>query len=228
MSTFLPFPIHPEGFKFLLIFIVLTCLGFYFSKPLGWIGLILIIWCAYFFRDPPRVSPQREGLILSPADGVISLITKTTAPEGLDLGEKEFLRVSIFMNPFNCHINRSPLEAKIEKILYHSGKFFNASLDKASEHNERQSFLLKTKNNEEIIVVQIAGLLARRIVRFVEEEKMLLAGERFGLIRFGSRLDVYLPKETPLLVALGQKMIAGETIIADLKSKESTRETKKD
>ena len=176
---------------------------------------MLTLWCIYFFRDPPRVTPVREGLVVAPADGRVSQITTAAPPHELGLGDKPLPRISIFMSVFDCHVNRSPVAGQVEKIVYQPGKFLNADLDKASEDNERNSLVIATAGTR-IAVVQIAGLVARRIVCFVKEGQPVGAGERFGMIRFGSRLDVYLPPDTAPLVAVGQTAIAGETVLADL------------
>ncbi len=219
------FPIHPEGFRFIAIFAVATLLLFFVSEILGWIGVILTLWCAWFFRDPARVTPQRAGLVISPADGVVNMITEAVPPPELGLGDEPMPRISVFMNVFNCHINRMPVTGKVLKSLYRTGQFLSADLDKAAEANERQSLLVETEGGKQIVVVQIAGLVARRILCFAHEEQEMHAGERFGLIRFGSRCDVYLPKGTTPRVAVGQSAVAGETVLADLKSREKQRET---
>ena len=175
------------------------------------------------FRDPERVTPIADGLIISPADGVVSMIETVTVPPELALDDDEAVRISVFMNVFDVHVNRSPINGKIHKISYIPGKFINAELDKASEHNERQALTVETNEGVKIGFVQIAGLVARRIVKFVNEGDQLLAGQRFGLIRFGSRVDVYLPKGHEALVCVGQKAIAGETVLADLSSKNTQR-----
>lgn len=187
-------------------------------QPLGWIGLVLTVWCFYFFRDPERVTPDKPDLVVSPADGTIQMITKVKAPEELGLGDAKFTRVSVFMSVFNVHVNRAPAEGKILKSVYVPGKFLNATLDKASKDNERQILAMKTKGGKTLCFVQIAGLVARRILCEATEGMEYKAGERFGLIRFGSRLDVYLPEGVEPQVCLGQTMVAGETVIADLGS----------
>ena len=219
------FPIHPEGFRFIAIFAVVTLLFFFVSEFLGWVGVILTLWCAWFFRDPARVTPQRKGLVISPADGVVNMITEAVPPAELGLGDEHMPRISVFMNVFNCHVNRMPVGGTVMKSLYRTGQFLSADLDKAAEANERQSLLVETEDGKQIIVVQIAGLVARRILCFAHEQQQMHAGERFGLIRFGSRCDVYLPKGTVPRVAVGQSAIAGETVLADLKSREKQRET---
>jgi phosphatidylserine decarboxylase len=222
LSTFVK-PMHKEGFKFVGIFAAITLVLFLISDVLGWIGVILTIWCYYFFRDPKRSVPTRDGLIVSPADGIVSLIEKAVPPEELGVGTEPLLRVSVFMSVFNCHINRAPIGGTIKAMAYRPGKFLNASLDKASADNERNSLCIEMPDGRQIVVVQIAGLVARRILGFVEKGQSLRTGERFGLIRFGSRLDVYLPDGVNPLVALGQTMVGGETILADLASKDTPR-----
>lgn len=220
-------PIHREGHRFITIFAVAAVLMFWLLPDFfGWLGVFLTAWCAYFFRDPDRVTPMREGLIISPADGRISAIEDVTPPDDLELGSEPCTRISVFMNVFDVHVNRSPHAGKVTKIDYIPGKFLNAELDKASEHNERQAITLELKNGSKLGVVQIAGLIARRIVCFVEKGDELGAGERFGLIRFGSRVDVYLPPGKSALVAIGQRALAGETVLADLSSKEPEREAR--
>lgn len=209
-------PMHPEGRKFVAIFAAVTAALWLVWEPLFWLGLVLTIWCYYFFRDPVRSVAQRPGLILSPADGVVSLITKTVPPSDMQLGDKPLTRVSVFMNVFNCHVNRAPMAGTVVAISYHHGKFLNASLDKASEHNERNSITIETADKTRIGVTQIAGLVARRIVCFTKVGGHLGVGERFGLIRFGSRLDIFLPEGVEPAVGLGQTAVAGETILARL------------
>jgi len=216
-------PIHREGHRFIAIFIAVTLVLFLIYDPLGWIGVILTCWCAYFFRDPARVTPERGGLVISPADGVVSAIAQVAPPIELDMSEPVMTRVSVFMNVFNCHVNRIPVDATITKIAYIPGLFFNASLDKASEDNERNALCLTTTDGTRLAVVQIAGLVARRIICWASENQTLRAGDRFGMIRFGSRVDVYLPEGVAPLVVLGQTMVAGETVIADLDANESQR-----
>jgi phosphatidylserine decarboxylase len=216
-------PIHPQGYPFVGGAALFSLVMFNVWSPLGWIGTAATIWCAYFFRDPPRVTPMRDGLIIAPADGRISRVTNATPPPELGLSERPLPRVSIFMSVFDCHVNRSPITGRIERIAYHSGAFLNADLDKASEANERNGLIIATANGARIGVVQIAGLIARRIVSFVREGVMIGAGERFGLIRFGSRVDVYLPEGTKPLVAEGQMAVAGETVIADLLAADNGR-----
>ncbi len=216
-------PIHKEGYKFIGIFAAITLLLFVIWQPLGWIGVVLTVWCYYFFRDPERQTPTRDGLLVSPADGVISLIEPAIPPAELNMGSASLTRVSVFMNVFNCHVNRAPIGGKITNISYRAGKFFNASLDKASEQNERNSLAIEMEDGRKIAVVQIAGLVARRILCEVKEGEVLATGARFGMIRFGSRVDVYLPEGVEPLVALGQTMISAETVIADLYAQEPRR-----
>jgi phosphatidylserine decarboxylase len=216
-------PVHREGWIFVGLFFICALLLNQFSSFLGVIGFILTGWCLYFFRDPQRITPLREGLVISPADGLVLSIIKANPPSELELKEGNWQRISIFLNVFDVHINRIPMDGRIKKSIYYPGKFFNASLDKASEFNERQSLVLEVKKGREIAFVQIAGLIARRIRCDVQENQLVQAGERYGLIRFGSRVDLYLPEETPLCVIEGQKVIGGETIIADFNSKESSR-----
>lgn len=217
-------PINPAGWPFIAMFAVIALVLAYIAQPLGWVGVILTLWCIYFFRDPDRVTPTRESLVISPADGRICLIDEAVPPSELEMGDEALQRVCVFMNVFNVHVNRAPMNGTITKLGYRPGKFLNAELDKASEFNERQSLRLKTTDGHDIAFVQIAGLVARRIVCQVHEGTALKAGERFGLIRFGSRVDVYMPKGTAPLVSIGQLTIAGETVLADLKSKESQRD----
>lgn len=216
-------PIHREGHRFIAIFIAITFVLFLIYDPFGWFGVLMTCWCAYFFRDPARITPERSGLVISPADGIVSAISQVAPPIELDMYEPVMTRVSIFMNVFNCHVNRIPIDATITKIAYIPGLFFNASLDKASEDNERNALCLTTADGTRLAVVQIAGLVARRIICWTREEESLRAGERFGMIRFGSRVDVYLPEGVAPLVAIGQTMVAGETIIADLAANEPQR-----
>lgn len=206
-------PVHPEGYKFIAVFAVVTLFVGWIWSPLFYLGLALTIWCALFFRDPKRVTPISDELVISPADGKVSHVGKVVPPAELELGDKPLLRVSVFMNVFNCHVNRSPVKGSIERIVYKKGSFLNAELDKASDENERNSLVIKTEQGE-IAVVQIAGLIARRIVCWAEQKEDIDQGERFGLIRFGSRLDVYLPDTAHASVSVGQTAVAGETILA--------------
>ncbi len=215
-------PLHNEGWKFLGIFAAVSALLGVLVKPFGWVGAILTVWCFYFFRDPERITPEGEDLVISPADGTVQMVGKVEAPEELGMGNKELTRISIFMSVFNVHVNRCPANGKILKTVYVPGKFINASLDKASKDNERQLYLLENKKGQQVAFVQIAGLVARRILCEVTEGQELKSGERFGLIRFGSRLDVYLPDGVEPLVCPGQTMIAGETILAKLSGEQIT------
>ena len=216
MMKVIAVPMHPEGRKFVAIFVAITAALWLVWEPLFWLGVGMTVWCYYFFRDPVRSVAQKPGLILSPADGVISLITKTVPPTEMLLGDKPLTRVSVFMNVFNCHVNRAPMAGEVIAITYHHGKFVNASLDKASEHNERNSITIEGVDKTRIGVTQIAGLVARRIVCFTKVGNGLSMGERFGLIRFGSRLDVFLPDGVEPAVGLGQTAVAGETVLAHL------------
>ncbi|MBK6467427.1 MAG: phosphatidylserine decarboxylase [Rhodobacter sp.] len=212
-DTFLK-PMHPEGFKFVPVFAAVTLVLFWLWQPLGWIGLGLTVWCYYFFRDPKRAVPVNKGLLVSPADGVVSLIGPAVPPPELDMGPAPLMRISVFMSVFNCHVNRAPIAGKVTAVAYRPGKFLNASLDKASEDNERNALAIEIEDGRKIAVVQIAGLVARRIMCWVQPGQSLATGERFGLIRFGSRLDVYLPEGVQPQVALGQTMVAGESVIS--------------
>ena len=217
-------PVHREGWRFVAIATVVTVMLYWFDLDfLALLALVVTLWCAYFFRDPDRVTPLRAGLVISPADGRISAIENVVPPPELDLPRENFTRISVFMNVFDVHINRSPADARIAHIAYVPGKFLSADLDKASEDNERQALTLELDDGRRLGVVQIAGLVARRIVKFVNDGDMLKAGERFGLIRFGSRVDVYLPAGVNALVAVGQRAVAGETVFADFASSEAER-----
>jgi phosphatidylserine decarboxylase len=210
-------PINPEGYRFIGVFALASLILFWLWPPLGWLGTVLTLWCAYFFRDPVRVTPAGERLVVAPADGRVSLVVNAVPPPQLGLGDKALPRVSIFMSVFDCHVNRSPVAGRIERIAYTAGKFLNADLDKASEDNERNALVIASTAGP-IGVVQIAGLVARRIVCWVKEGQPMAAGERIGMIRFGSRVDVYLPTGTAPLVSIGQTSLAGETVIAELGS----------
>ncbi|KQT88381.1 phosphatidylserine decarboxylase [Aurantimonas sp. Leaf443] len=207
-------PLHRAGYPFVAGFFVASVVLGFFWEPLFWIGLILTAWCAYFFRDPQRVTPIADHLVISPADGHVSLVGHVVPPAELELGADPMLRISVFMNVFDCHVNRAPMRGRIARIAYREGAFKNAELDKASEVNERNSFVIEGPHGE-FGVVQIAGLVARRIVPFSQTGDRVEAGERIGLIRFGSRLDVYLPDGARPRVAEGQTAIAGETVIAE-------------
>jgi phosphatidylserine decarboxylase len=222
LSTFVK-PMHPEGRKFVAIFAAMTLVLFLIWDPLGWIGVGLTVWCYYFFRDPIRVTPVRPGLMISPADGVVSLLEPAVPPAELGLGDRPMTRISVFMSVFNCHVNRLPCEGRITKVAYRPGKFLNASLDKASSDNERNGMAVELADGRQYGVVQIAGLVARRILCWAKEGQQMQTGERFGLIRFGSRLDIYLPEGVEPLVCIGQTMLAGETVLADLTGTEAAR-----
>ena len=205
--------IHKEGYKFLAISIIATFIVLIFSKLIGLVLILITIWVYYFFRDPDRISINDERYLVSPADGLVTDISERSGPEELRLENTTYTRVSIFMNVFNCHVNRTPISGKVEEIYYKPGKFLNASLDKASEENERNYFKIKTSSGEEIVIVQIAGLIARRIVCQVEQDQELKQGERIGMIRFGSRVDIYF-KNKNILAKQGQNVVAGESLIA--------------
>ena len=207
-------PIHREGWRFIPIFAVVTLILFWIWQPLGWIGVGLTIWCVAFFRDPDRVTPPGAGLVISPADGMIQSIIEVAPPRELDMGDAPLIRIAVFMNVFNVHVNRAPMAGRVARRVYTPGKFFNASLDKASEHNERMAIKLELADGREIAFVQIAGLVARRIRCDVTEGQSLFSGDRIGMIRFGSRVDVYLPPGTEPAVLVGQIAVAGETVLA--------------
>ena len=216
-------PIAREGWPFIAIFSLVSLVLYVVYAPLGWVGLVLTLWCIYFFRNPDRVTPEREGLLISPADGIVQMIAEVAPPRELDMGTEPVVRVSVFMNVFDCHVNRIPCDGRIGRLVYVPGQFPNASFDKASEENERQMIRIDLETGAFVGAVQIAGLVARRIICYLEDDQTVLAGERFGLIRFGSRVDVYLPPNTVSQVIIGQKCISGETVIADLKSDEPAR-----
>ncbi|MCZ2203803.1 phosphatidylserine decarboxylase [Bartonella sp. A05] len=205
-------PIHKEGYPFIMAFFVISLVLGFIWNPLFWCGLVLTVWCIYFFRDPERVTPMHADLIVSPADGRISFVEPCIPPEELGLGNKEMVRISVFMDIFSCHINRIPVSGTVESIIYRAGKFSNAEFDKASQFNERNGMVIDSKHGK-IGVVQIAGLMARRIVCWSKENDSVTTGQRFGLIRFGSRLDIYMPTEIKLRVAVGQVAVAGETVL---------------
>ncbi|WP_429808374.1 phosphatidylserine decarboxylase [Ensifer sp. B1-9] len=210
-------PVHKEGYRFVAIFFVVSLVLGFLWEPLMWIGFVLTAWCAYFFRDPERMTPIDDDLVISPADGRVSSIATVMPPEELNLGSEPMLRISVFMNVFNCHVNRAPMAGTITRVAYRAGKFVNAELDKASHENERNGLVIDTKHGA-IGVVQIAGLVARRILCWKYENGSLDAGERFGLIRFGSRLDVFLPAGAEPRVSVGQTAVAGETVLAEFGS----------
>jgi phosphatidylserine decarboxylase len=219
-------PIHADGYKFVAIGVAVSLLLFLLWPPLAWIAVLVTAWIAYFFRDPARVTPLREGLVIAPGDGRICAIERVRAPAELGLGDAERVRVSIFLSVFDVHINRAPVAGRIVRAIYVPGSFLNAALDKASEENERRGIVIAMADGVEIGVVQIAGLIARRIVTFAREGDSVGVGERFGLIRFGSRVDLYLPPGHGALVAIGQRAVGGETVLADLKSTEPEREAR--
>ena len=218
-------PIHREGWPFIAAFAAVTAIAFVFALPLGWLGVVLTTWCVYFFRDPARVTPDREGLIIAPADGVVLPVVEAMPPAELDMGEAPRTRISVFMNVFDVHVNRVPCDATVIATAYRPGKFINASFDKASEHNERMAARIRPPGagddgGGDIAVVQIAGLVARRIKCGLAQGQTVRAGERFGIIRFGSRVDVYLPAGFSPLVIAGQRSVAGETVLADARAQE--------
>jgi phosphatidylserine decarboxylase len=215
-------PIHPEGYLFVAGFFVATLILWWIWSPLGWLGLIATLWCAYFFRDPARVTPVGPDLVVAPADGIVSFAGFAAPPPELGFGMGPLQRVSIFMSVFDCHINRSPVEGRVERVAYHPGLFLNADLNKASEDNERNSIVIEGSAGR-FGVVQIAGLIARRIVCFTQEGAHLSAGERIGLIRFGSRVDVYLPPKAQIVVGLDSRAVAGETVIAQMSAAVASR-----
>jgi len=208
-------PVHPEGYPFVAAFVVGALVLWWLWSPLGWLGFIAAAWCAYFFRDPARVTPLRDDLVVAPADGLISFAGFAAPPPELGLGMAPLQRISIFMSVFDCHVNRAPVQGRIERIVYHPGLFLNADLDKASEENERNSIVIAAPSGR-FGVVQIAGLVARRIVCFAREGAQVSAGERIGLIRFGSRVDVYLPPNGQIVVGVDSRAVAGETVIAEI------------
>src|SRR3954447_25870748 len=216
-------PIHRKGWPLIAAFAAATVLLWWLWAPLGLLGVVLTAWCVYFFRDPERVTPTRPGLVISPADGVVQMIQPASPPPELNMGARPLMRISIFMNVFNVHVNRIPVDGEVITLAHRDGKFLNASLDKASEENERQSVQLRLGAGRDVGLVQIAGLVARRIHCDLTAGMRMRAGARFGIIRFGSRVDVYLPDGVQPLVAVGQTTLAGETVIADLSSIEPTR-----
>lgn len=224
MTKYVCLPIHREGWPFIALFAVVSGLLALVWGPLGWLGLALTLWCAYFFRNPDRVTPARDGLVISPADGVVCLLGPAVPPSELGLGSEPRMRVSVFMSVFDVHVNRVPMGGSITRIAYKPGRFLNASLDKASEDNERMAVAMRLADGRDLAFVQIAGLVARRIKCDLYEGQEVRAGERFGLIRFGSRVDVYLPDGVSPQVACGQRCIAGETVLADMSSSEPPRQ----
>jgi len=214
------FPIHKEGYKFIIIFALATAILAMFSSSLGVIGLVLTAWCIFFFRDPDRISPVEENVLISPADGVITRVEYgADAPEELGYGNAKFNKISIFLNVFNVHVNRVPFSGLVIKAIYKPGKFYSANAEEASFDNERNSIVIKTTSGHEIIFVQVAGLVARRIISDIKEGQEVVAGQRYGIIRFGSRVDLYLPEDIEIKSLLGQTMIGGETIIAKINQK---------
>ncbi len=225
-------PVHPAGYPFIAIFALLAAILFVIGHGLGFLGLVLALWCVYFFRNPKRTTPVREGLIVSPADGIVSMIVQAATPPELDdckgsdplCDAGPVTRVSVFLNVFDVHVNRIPADGEIKKVVYHPGKFLSANLDKASLENERSTVLMKLNgHNSSVAFVQIAGLVARRIICKLSAGQAVKAGELYGLIRFGSRVDIYLPPGVNPLVCIGQRMVGGETVIADFKSAETAR-----
>jgi phosphatidylserine decarboxylase len=208
-------PVHPDGYLFLAGFVVATLILWWAWPPLGWVGLVATLWCGYFFRDPARVTPIRGDVVVAPADGIVSFAGFAAPPPELGLGAAPLQRVSIFMSVFDCHVNRAPVEGRVSQIAYHPGLFLSADLDKASEDNERNSIVIDAASGR-FGVVQIAGLIARRIVCFTHEGAHVGAGERVGLIRFGSRVDLYLPDGAQIVVGLDSRAVAGETVIAEI------------
>jgi phosphatidylserine decarboxylase len=217
-------PIHPDGWRFIAIAALASILLFALWTPLGGLGVLITAWCIYFFRDPWRVTPMREGLVIAPADGLIVSVDRATPPPQLGMGDAAMTRIGIFLNVLDVHINRVPMSGRVTKLAYHPGKFLNASLDKASEENERMAIRLATAEGADIAVVQVAGLVARRIVCNLIEGQEVVAGQRFGLIRFGSRTDVYLPPAWTALAITGQRVLGGETVIADARAQEPARQ----
>jgi len=219
-------PIHPEGYLFIAAFVVATLILSWLWSPLFWIGAIATAWCCYFFRDPARVTPLRSDLVVAPADGRVCNVGLVVPPPELGLGPAALPCVSIFMSVFDCHVNRAPVEGRIRRIAYRPGLFVNADLDKASEDNERNGLVIETAQGD-FGVVQIAGLIARRIVCFVREGAHIGAGDRFGLIRFGSRVDIYLPPWARIVAGLDSRSVAGETVLAILSAEEPPRQFRK-
>jgi phosphatidylserine decarboxylase len=217
-------PIHRDGWKFVAASIVVMLVLFLIWEPLGWIAAIGVAWCIYFFRDPWRVTPTRSGLIVAPADGLVVSVGPAVPPPELEMGPAPMLRIGIFLNVLDVHVNRVPAAGQIRRLRYRKGKFVNASFDKASEDNERMAISMTTDEGKDIAFVQIAGLVARRILCGLKEGERVIAGQRFGLIRFGSRTDVYLPPDWPPLVIVGQRMVGGETVIADARAQEPPRQ----
>ena len=220
------FPIHKEGYIFIIIFALATAALAMVSENLGLVGIVLTLWCIFFFRDPERFTPMDESAIISPADGVVTRVDYgVEAPEDLGFGKKKFNKISVFLNVFNVHVNRVPITGTVTKVSYKAGKFLSANADDASDQNERNSVIVKTKKGDEVIFVQVAGLVARRIISDLEEGQEVTVGDRYGLIRFGSRADMYLAEDVEIKVLIGQTMVGGETILA--KIPESSKKTVK-
>jgi phosphatidylserine decarboxylase len=217
-------PIHPDGWKFVAGSILLMLVLFVVWAPLGWIAALGALWCAYFFRDPWRVTPMRKGLVVAPADGLVVSIAPAMPPRELEMGTRKMQRIGIFLNVLDVHVNRMPSAGRVTRLAYSKGKFINAAFDKASEDNERMAIRMTTPEGPDIAVVQIAGFVARRIKCYLRENQEVIAGERFGLIRFGSRTDVYLPLDWPAMVFVGQRTVGGETVIADSRAQEPARQ----
>ncbi|HXA72448.1 MAG TPA: phosphatidylserine decarboxylase [Stellaceae bacterium] len=218
-------PIHPDGWRFIAAAVLAALLLFWLGvAPLGWLALAVAVWITYFFRDPWRVTPSRAGLVVSAADGVVVAADRVPPPKELEMGEAPMTRICVFLNVFDVHVNRVPMGGRVKKLAYSKGRFLNASLDKASEENERMAIRIASTEGPDVAVVQIAGLIARRIVCTLKEGQEVATGERLGLIRFGSRTDVYLPAEWAPLVVKGQRVIGGETVIADAAAREPQRE----
>ncbi len=216
--------IHRAGWPFIGVFAAVTAALFLVSEPIGLVGVVLTLWCVWFFRDPERVTPTRPGLVVAAADGVVQAVDRAPPPPELGMGDAPRPRVGVFMNVFDVHVNRIPVDGTVDALAYHPGQFLNASFDKASTLNERQSLRLRTGEGQDLAVVQIAGLVARRILCHATEGQAVRAGQRYGMIRFGSRVDIYLPDGVAPLVALGQRTVAGETVIADIRAQEAARE----
>ena len=219
-------PVHSDGYRFLAIAAAVTLLLFLLWPPLAWLAALITLFIAYFFRDPARVTPLREGLVIAPGDGRICAIERVRSPLDLGLDDSERVRISIFLSLFDVHINRAPAAGRVTRSVYVPGSFLNAARDKSSEENERRAIVVVTPSGAEIVVVQIAGVIARRIVTFIGEGDSVGVGQRFGLIRFGSRVDLYLPPGCAALVCVGQRAVGGETVLADLKSDEGEREAR--
>jgi len=217
-------PIHPAGWRFIAIFAVVTLILFWIARPLGWLGLFLTLWCVTFFRNPWRVTPQRDGLVVAPADGIVTFVDEAAPPPELGMGDAPMRRIAIFLSVFDVHMNRVPMAGQVVKLAYRKGKFVNAALDKASSDNERMAIRITTEAGPDIAVVQIAGLIARRIVCALNEGQAVAAGQHLGLIRFGSRTDIYLPLDWPCFALAGQRMVGGETIVADRHAAEGVRQ----